>query len=65
MNRQEFYDYILENFKISEEATRFISNILYFVGNNYFTESDQYNALCELLEGTIGLSDEEIKQVCL
>lgn len=65
MNRQEFLNYIEENFDISGEAKRLINNILSFVELNYCDENEQYNVLCELLDNTIGLSDEEIRKVYL
>lgn len=63
MNREQFYNYILENFSISGEAGRLIDNILQFVESHYPEENEQYNALCSLLDGTIGLTDNEIKKV--
>lgn len=63
MNREEFEQYIHENFNISGEAGRLINNILIFVEENYPEENEQYNVLCDLLDGTIGLSDNEIKKV--
>lgn len=63
MNREEFYQYIMENFTISGECARMINNILAFVELHYPEENEQYNALCELLDGTIGLSDNEIRKV--
>ena len=63
MNREQFYQYILYNFDISGEATRLINNILHFVEENYTDENEQYRALCDLLDGTIGLSDAEIRKV--
>lgn len=63
MNREQFYNYILKNFNISGEAGRLIDNILQFVEANYTEENEQYNALCSLLDGTIGLTDNEIKKV--
>jgi len=63
MNREEFKNYIDENFNISGEAGRLINNILCFVETNYTEENEQYNVLCELLDGTIGLTDQEIQQV--
>lgn len=65
MSRQQFIDYIEENFNISGETGRLINNILCFVENNYCDEDEQYNVLCELLDNTIGLSDAEIRKVCL
>lgn len=63
MNREQFYNYIVENFTISGEAGRLIDNILQFVETHYPEENEQYNALCSLLDGTIGLTDNEIKKV--
>ena len=63
MNREQFYQYILDNFSISGEAGRLINNILHFVEENYTEENEQYMALCDLLDGTIGLSDAEIRKV--
>lgn len=63
MNREQFYNYILENFNIDGTAGRLIDNILQFVEVNYPEENEQYNVLCSLLHGTIGLTDNEIKKV--
>ncbi len=63
MDREQFYNYILENFDISGDAGRLINNILQFVQNNYTDEDEQYTVLCDLLDGTIGLSDQEIRSV--
>lgn len=63
MNRDQFYNYIVENFTVSGEAKRLIDNILQFVEAHYTTKSEQYNVLCSLLDGTIGLTDNEIKKV--
>lgn len=63
MNREQFFNYILENFNISSETKRLIDNILRYVEETYTEECEQYNALCNLLDGTIGLTDGELKQV--
>lgn len=63
MNREQFFNYILENFNISGAAGRLIDNILQFVETRYTDENEQYNALCSLLDGTIGLTYNEIKKV--
>lgn len=66
MNRKEFYNYILENYNVDGATARIIHNILIFVKNNYPSEYDQqYNVLDELLGGTIGLTNEELKKVCM
>lgn len=65
MDREEFYNYIMDNFNISGEAARLINNILSYVEENFFDENEQYIQLCNLLDGTIGLSDSEIRNVCM
>lgn len=63
MNREEFFNYIVENYDISGEAQRLINNILCFAEEHYPDENEQYIVLCSLLDGSIGLSDNEIKAV--
>ena len=65
MNKSEFLLYIEENFNITGESYRLITNILDFVSNNATNENEQYNMLCNLLDGTIGLSDMELRKVYL
>lgn len=65
MNKSEFLLYIEENFNITGESYRLISNILDFVSHNATNENEQYNMLCNLLDGTIGLSDMELRKVYL
>lgn len=66
MNREEFYNYILENFQIDGATARLINNILIFVENNYPVEfNQQYDILAELLDGTIGITSDELKKVCM
>ncbi len=65
MNRQETLEYIEDNFTISGEVKRLIDNILYFVRMQGGSENEQYSMLCFLLDGTIGLTDSEIRQIRL
>lgn len=65
MNKPEFMDYLNENFSLTSEEYGFINNILDFVASNYTDENEQYLALSELFENTIGLSDREIRQIHL
>lgn len=66
MNREEFYNYIMENYSVSGEFARLLSNVLIFVENNYPSDYDrQYNILSELLNGTIGLSDMELRKISM
>ena len=62
MNKKEFMTYIDENFSIDGSAKRLIRNILEYVETHIEGENEQYIALCELLDGTIGLSNAEIKK---
>lgn len=63
MNKQQFFEYIQENFNIDGASQRLILNILDYVEANYSEENEQYNALVSLLDGTIGLEDRELKKV--
>lgn len=65
MNKKAFLDYLAENYNISGEAFRLIGNILDYVARQDATEDEQYVMLCDLLDGTIGLSDREIRQIAL
>lgn len=62
MNKQQFFEYIQENFNIDGASQRLILNILDYVEANYSEENEQYNALVSLLDGTIGLEDAELKK---
>ena len=65
MDKNEFMEYINEEFDISGEAERLIYNILSFIERNYDDEGSKHMALHELLDGTIGLDDDEIEKICL
>lgn len=64
MNRSDFMNYIAENYNIAGEAFRLIGNILIYAEQN-FSGDEQYRFLCDMLDGTIGLSDAEIRKVSL
>lgn len=63
-NRQDFYNYIFENYEFDDDAKTLINNILEFVELNYPEENEQYNVLGKLLYG-IGISDCELRKVYL
>lgn len=65
MDKEEFMNYISENFDISIEAHRLINNILNYIAFQGVDEDEQYNMACALLDGTIGLTDAEIRKICL
>lgn len=61
MNRGETLAYIQENFSIGGEAKRLIDNILQYA-EKIEDRTGRYVCLRELLAGTIGLSDIEIRR---
>lgn len=63
MDARQFKEYIEKEYDISEEAKRLIGNILAYASR--FEGDEQYRVLCELLDGTIGLSDAEIRRISL
>ena len=63
MNGDEFLNYIARCFDIGGDAMRLIANILSYAER--LDPNQQYPFLCEMLDGTIGLSDAEIKRVSL
>ena len=54
-----------KNFSLEGASHRLMNNILNFVEENYLSKKERYNVLCDLLGGTIGLTDNEIKEVML
>lgn len=62
MKKQEFMDYIRENFNVDGATQRLINNILNFVELQDIEKDEQFEVLSELLENTIGLEDDEIKR---
>ena len=59
---EDAFEWLLTNFNIDGTAGRIIHNILEYADNMYGDE--QYNFLSEMLDSTIGLSDNEIKKLC-
>ena len=64
MDREEFMEYLRENYEMTGAEQRMIDNILRRA-ECIADENDQYLFLCDMLDGTIGLSDREIKMICL
>lgn len=62
MNKKdEFFEYILENFTIDNDGRRLISNILDWIWVQSMDKKDSVNCLMLLLDG-IGLTEDEIGQ---
>lgn len=62
VNMENVYGWLLEEFDISGAAARIIRNILEYADR--FDGEEQYDFLTEMLDGTIGLSDCEIRNLC-
>ncbi len=65
MNREEFIQYVRDNFNVSVEFLRLLRNILDYAASKYFDEFELRDYMNYLLDGTIGLSEEEIKKINL
>lgn len=63
MNRIEFYNYIVDNYDLSVEALKLIYNILLYVELNFSNDLERYNALNELLDESIGITESELRNI--
>ena len=59
---EDAYEWLLENFNIDGTAGRIIHNVLEYADN--MTGEEQHEFLTKILDGTIGLSDHEIRSLC-
>lgn len=63
MEKQEFMEWLRENFDVPGSTQRIIENIIDYVEK--LPEEEHYSALEELLSGGIGLTSAEIRQIYL
>ena len=56
------YEWLLEEFDIDGAAARVIRNVFEYADR--MEGDEQYDFLTEMLDGTIGLSDREIRNLC-
>ncbi len=59
---EKAYEWLLEEFDIGGAAARIIRNVLEYADR--MEGDEQYDFLTEMLDGTIGLSDREIRNLC-
>lgn len=59
---EKTYEWLLEEFNIDGTAARIIRNVLEYADR--LDGDEQYDFLTEMLDGTIGLSDREIRNLC-
>lgn len=64
MNKSEFMEFIQNEFNIDGSTQRLIFNILTYA-ETITDENEQYLFLENLLSGTIGLTNKEIKNITL
>lgn len=60
MHKDEFFNYLLDNFTLSGEAQRLIYNILSYVELNASDDEDAHYMLNMFFDDTIGITEEEI-----
>lgn len=65
MNREQFVNYVRENFNVSVEFLRLLDNVLYYAELQCWNEDDVYQYLGFILDCNVGLTDREIKQIIL
>ena len=65
MNKEEFFEYIQDNFSLDSTSEKLVKNILNFVEMNYPEEEESYNVLCYFLNDIAGLTDAEIRKIYL
>ena len=62
MDKDEFYEYIIENFSLDGTARRLIQNILDYIEKTTCDENEQYVMACDLLSG-FGMTDAELRKI--
>ena len=59
---EKAFEWLLEQFNLEGAAARIVRNILEYADR--MDGDEQYEFLTEMLDGTIGLSDREIRNLC-
>ena len=65
MDREQFINYIREEFDVSVEFLRLLDNVLHYAELQGWDEDDVYQYLDFMLDCNIGLTNQEIKQIIL
>ena len=61
MNIADFMFYLYTNYTISGEAHRLIANILHYAKT--LPKEERHPFVIKMLEGTIGISEDEIRKI--
>ncbi len=65
MDREQFINYVREEFNVSVEFLRLLDNVLHYAELQGWDEDDVYQYLDFMLDCNIGLTNQEIKQIIL
>lgn len=63
LSKEGFLEYVRESFSVAPEAYRLIENIVEHVCARRLSAAAQLNLMKSLLDGTIGLTEEELKML--
>ena len=63
MGKQQFIEYLRENFSLSPEAHRIIRNILDYVVEQDFADKNQQTEVLSRLLAGIGLQEDELMAI--
>ena len=63
MNRQQFVDYVHDNFNVSVEFLRLLDNVLKYAELQCWDKDEIYSYLDFMLDCSIGLEDKEVRQI--
>jgi len=64
MGEKEFLQYIFDNFNVAGEFTRMLVNVISYA-EGFDDPEEGLDFLCDMLDGTIGIRQDEIRQLKL
>lgn len=64
MKEKEFLQYIFDNFDVAGEFTRMLVNVIGYA-QGFEDPEEGLDFLCDMLDGTIGIGQDEIRQLKL
>ena len=64
MGEKEFLQYIFDNFDVAGEFTRMLVNVIGYA-QGFEAPEEGLDFLCDMLDGTIGIRQDEIRQLKL
>lgn len=64
MGEKEFLQYIFDNFNVAGEFTRMLVNVISYA-EGFDDPEEGLDFLCDMLDGTIGINQDEIRRLKL